>query len=234
MRPQRYDSIDRELMQFNAPTDGAIVDAGTSPEIATPHTLPGRYLRAKRMIDVIAVIGAAPAVLVVVALAAIAILLTMGRPILFIQDRVGLDGRVFKMLKLRTMRHGSFRLDHATVRNDPRITPLGAFLRRTHIDELPQLWNLLKGDMTLIGPRPEQPHLVDYYRKHIPDYDKRHTVPPGLTGLSQVFYGYAADLEETRQKIVYDLEYVRNIGLSTDLRIFIQTIRVYSSPELVR
>jgi lipopolysaccharide/colanic/teichoic acid biosynthesis glycosyltransferase len=221
-------------MQFSASDDVPVANAGSGTEIETPRKLTTPYIRVKRLIDVIAVIGAAPAVMVVIALAAIAILLTMGRPILFIQERVGLDGRVFKMLKLRTMRCGSFRVDHATIRNDPRITPLGSFLRRTHIDELPQLWNLLKGDMTLIGPRPEQPHLVDYYRKHIPDYDRRHTVPPGLTGLSQVFYGYAADLEETRQKIVYDLEYVSNIGLLTDLRIFIRTIRVYTSPELVR
>jgi lipopolysaccharide/colanic/teichoic acid biosynthesis glycosyltransferase len=192
------------------------------------------YLKAKRAIDIAVVLAIGPAVLLVVIVAALAILISMGRPILFVQDRVGLEGRVFRMLKLRTMQTGLRIVDHATVKDDPRITPLGAFLRQTHIDELPQLWNILTGDMTLIGPRPEQPHLVAHYREHIPDYDRRHTVPPGLSGLSQVAYGYAADLEETRQKVVYDLQYVDGVSPSLDLSILFRTIRIYADPRFVR
>lgn len=192
------------------------------------------YVRLKRLLDILMVLAVAPAVLLVVGVAALAILVAMGRPVFFLQDRVGLNGRVFRMWKLRTMHCGERIVGHATVKDDPRITPLGALLRRTHLDELPQLWNMLAGDMTLIGPRPEQPHLAAFYAEHIPDYDKRHSVTPGLTGLAQVYFGYAADLEETREKAVYDLRYVEDLGPALDAKIFVRTVRVYADPRFVR
>lgn len=192
------------------------------------------YRRVKRLADILLVLAVAAPVLIVVALAAVAILIAMGRPVFFVQDRVGRGGRVFRMWKLRTMHCGERIVGHATVKDDPRITPLGHFLRRTHLDELPQLWNMLTGDMTLIGPRPEQPHLADFYAQHIPGYERRHDVTPGLTGLAQVYFGYAADLEETREKAVYDLRYVENMGPLLDARIFVRTVRVYSDPRFVR
>lgn len=192
------------------------------------------YMRIKRAVDIVVTLISAPAVLFVVAGAAVAIFCLMGRPILFVQDRVGLHGRVFRMYKLRTMKSGETIVDRATIPADPRITPLGAILRRMHVDELPQLFNIIIGDMTLIGPRPEQPHLVARYREHIANYDQRHEVVPGLSGLAQVRYGYAADIEETRGKVFYDLRYVETYGPETDLQILIETIRIYADPHYVR
>ena len=125
-------------------------------------------------------------------------------------------------------------LPHATLNEDDRVTRLGNWLRRSHIDELPQLWNILIGDMSLIGPRPEQPHLARRYAIYIPGYDSRHLVRPGLSGWAQVCFGYAADIEETRQKFAYDLYYVLNIGPALDLKICAKTIQVYGNPAFVR
>ncbi|MDW6023077.1 sugar transferase [Mesorhizobium sp. BAC0120] len=192
------------------------------------------YVEVKRIFDILFVVLVAPATILLLAICALAILVSMGRPILFRQERVGKGGRVFNMCKLRTMetRHGSGVV--ATVRDDPRITPLGHWLRLAHFDELPQLWNILKGDMSLIGPRPEQPALVEAYRMALPEYDLRHSVVPGLTGWAQVYYGYAADLDETRQKLIFDLYYVRNISFRLDLKIFLRTFMIYANSKYVR
>jgi lipopolysaccharide/colanic/teichoic acid biosynthesis glycosyltransferase len=215
-----------------APSD--IKSLSAKPSLSRSEATRLIYMRVKRAIDILVTLIVAPAVLIVVAVAALAILCLMGRPIFFAQDRVGLNGRVFRMYKLRTMSLGERVIGHATLDGDPRITPLGALLRRTHVDELPQLFNIVVGDMTLIGPRPEQPHLVAYYREHIAGYDQRHSVYPGLSGLSQVCYGYAADLEETRRKVVYDLRYVESFGPKLDAYILAQTIRIYADPRYVR
>jgi lipopolysaccharide/colanic/teichoic acid biosynthesis glycosyltransferase len=192
------------------------------------------YVEVKRIFDILFVVLVAPAAILLLAICALAILVSMGRPILFRQERVGKAGRVFSMCKLRTMetRQGSDVV--ATVKDDPRITPLGHWLRLAHFDELPQLWNILKGDMSLIGPRPEQPALVEAYRTALPEYDLRHSVVPGLTGWAQVYYGYAADLDETRQKLIFDLYYVRNISFRLDVQIFIRTFMIYANSKYVR
>jgi lipopolysaccharide/colanic/teichoic acid biosynthesis glycosyltransferase len=117
---------------------------------------------------------------------------------------------------------------------DPRITPIGAFLRRTHIDEIPQLWNVFVGEMSLIGPRPEQPALVEQYGAALPAYNDRHLVKPGLSGWSQVCYGYASDLEETNIKLQYDLYYLHNFGLWLDMRIALRTILIFLNRRYVR
>jgi lipopolysaccharide/colanic/teichoic acid biosynthesis glycosyltransferase len=193
------------------------------------------YSGVKRTVDIIVVLLACPAVLVTVVLCALWIAVAMARPIFFVQDRVGRNGQVFSMLKLRTMQHRSaVKESIATSKNDPRITPVGQFLRRSHLDELPQLWNILMGHMTLIGPRPEQPELVAHYRDQIPHYDLRHLVTPGLSGWAQVYYGYAANVDETRHKLEHDLFYVQHYGPAMDLQILARTVAIYSNPKFVR
>ncbi|WP_262300267.1 sugar transferase [Microvirga sesbaniae] len=204
-------------------------------QLVISHTNSHPYCIVKRAIDVGVVLFAAPFVLLILAVASLAILMTMGRPILFVQDRVGLYGSVFSMYKLRTMRVcGSNEIQIATAKGDNRITPLGKFLRRYHIDELPQLWNVLKGDMTLIGPRPEQPNLVRNYAENLPGYELRHLVRPGISGWSQVKYGYASTLEETREKLEFDLFYVEQFGPVLDAKIVVKTAIAMFDPEHVR
>ena len=209
------------------------IDA-SCPEYISGHAKTKFYHKFKRLTDVAVVLGSAPAVLMVLLIAAAAIYLLEGRPIFFTQNRVGRSGRVFRILKLRTMVLESCNEQIATLRNDPRITPLGRFLRQSHIDELPQLWNILVGHMTLIGPRPEQPALVDHYREKLPNYDLRHAVPPGLSGWAQVNFGYAADLAETARKLDYDLEYVQRYGPLMDFLIIVRTFRIFLDPRYVR
>jgi lipopolysaccharide/colanic/teichoic acid biosynthesis glycosyltransferase len=216
--------------------DRVVLDFSDSNDLSPDKYSRSWYKPIKRAVDIVVVLLVVPAVLVVVIATALAILVSMGRPVLFAQERVGLNGRIFKMLKFRTMRPG----DHkekaatATLENDPRITPLGRLLRRSHIDELPQLWNILRGEMTLIGPRPEQVHLVTLYRHSIPNFDKRHVVKPGLSGWAQVKYGYAADENDTREKLLYDLFYVSNFGPALDLQIALHTVKISLDPRLVR
>lgn len=193
------------------------------------------YALAKRLIDIAAVLILAPIALLVLAVASLAILVSMGRPILFVQDRVGLHGKVFRIYKLRTMRVNDKSAPQiATARNDNRITPLGKLLRRCHIDELPQLWNILKGDMSLIGPRPEQPALVKEYSACISHYDLRHLVRPGISGWAQVRYAYASTVDETRKKLEYDLYYIQQFGPALDLHIAALTLAVLFNKEHVR
>ena len=207
---------------------------GSCTEASWTSSPNSSYLRIKRCIDIVAVLATAPAILIVILIAAAAIRLAEGGPVFFIQERVGRGGRIFRMLKLRTMKIHSSAYQTATIKNDPRITALGRFLRQSHIDELPQLWNIFVGDMTLIGPRPEQPLLVAQYREKLPSYDLRHTLRPGLSGWAQVNSGYAADLKETARKLDYDLEYVSRCGPAMDLLIVLRTARIFLDPRFVR
>ncbi|HXE31990.1 MAG TPA: sugar transferase [Terriglobales bacterium] len=149
-------------------------------------------------------------------------------PALLGQVRVGLHGRVFRLWKLRTMRHdaeGDGRPRFA-LESDPRATRVGAWLRAWHGDELPQLWNVLCGDMSLVGPRPERPCFVERFRDEIPDYDRRHCIRPGITGWAQVNTGYAGDCAATRIKTRFDLAYLQTAGWNRDWRIWCLTWRV--------
>ena len=184
------------------------------------------YRTRKRLMDIGLVVIALPVAVPLLLIGAALVLFTMGRPILFVQPRVGLGGRVFRMLKLRTM-HVSSPTSTAkatTGRDDLRITPLGRWLRRFRIDELPQLWNVLVGDMSVVGPRPEWTLLSDSYTERLPVYAYRHLVRPGITGWAQVKGGYAADLAETRAKVGYDLFYIKNLSFSLDVQILVRTI----------
>jgi lipopolysaccharide/colanic/teichoic acid biosynthesis glycosyltransferase len=182
------------------------------------------YRAGKRLVDLVAVLLLAPLVLPVLLLAMIALILSFDGPVFFTQMRVGRGGRPFRIWKLRTMRaDASVEPSSATAPRDPRITPVGALLRRFHIDELPQLWNILVGEMSLIGPRPEMTCLAESYVAEAPVYAWRHLLRPGVTGWAQVCAGYAGDLEETRVKLSYDLFYVKNLCLTLDLKIMART-----------
>ncbi len=147
-------------------------------------------------------------------------------PVLFKQVRVGLGGRRFTMYKLRTMYVDAEKESGAVWAkdNDPRIIPCGRFMRLSHLDELPQLINVLRGEMSLVGPRPERPEIIRELMMHIPNYLDRLEVKPGLTGLAQIENGYDSSIESAREKVAWDLKYVRTRGWALDMKILGRTI----------
>lgn len=148
-------------------------------------------------------------------------------PIFFCQIRVGEAGRQFNVYKFRTMRQDAEAAGAKWAsKNDPRVTSVGLFMRKTRIDEVPQLWNVLRGDMAFVGPRPERPEFVPWLTEQLPFYDLRHIIRPGLTGWAQVRYGYGATLDEAREKLAYDLYYVKHASLGFDLLIMFETIKI--------
>jgi lipopolysaccharide/colanic/teichoic acid biosynthesis glycosyltransferase len=182
------------------------------------------YRRAKRTLDFVVVVILLPVAVPLAAIAALGVLLTMGRPVFFIQPRVGLGGRQFAMIKLRTMRLAADGAeDRPTVARDDRVTPLGRVLRRFRLDELPQLANVLRGEMSVIGPRPEWALLAQGFERQEPKYALRQLVRPGITGWAQVRSGPAADLAETRVKLTYDLFYLKHLSFALDLQILWRT-----------
>ncbi|MEO6922201.1 MAG: sugar transferase, partial [Bryocella sp.] len=147
-------------------------------------------------------------------------------PIFFRQTRVGVGGRLFQVFKFRTMGTDAEAAGAQwATKNDPRVTKVGGFMRKTRIDEVPQLWNVLRGEMSFVGPRPERPEFVSWLSTELPFYYLRNTIRPGLTGWAQVRYGYGATLAETREKLEYDLYYVKNMCLGLDLLIMFETIK---------
>jgi lipopolysaccharide/colanic/teichoic acid biosynthesis glycosyltransferase len=201
---------------------------GQGPDIMTdPAGMPPavRDRPAKRVLDlVLALILLVPAAAVLLVLAVLVKLTSRG-PVLYSQTRVGKNGRPYTLRKLRTMVHHSESLTGPrwSLPGDPRITRLGGFLRRTHLDELPQLWNVLCGHMSLIGPRPERPEFVPALAKAIHHYRERLAVRPGVTGLAQVQLPSDTTVESVRLKLAYDLWYAQNQTLWLDLRILLAT-----------
>jgi exopolysaccharide biosynthesis polyprenyl glycosylphosphotransferase len=185
---------------------------------------PYHYL--KRLFDVIA--SAALLVLMspLILLSALAVWLGSGRPVLFRQPRVGREGQVFTVFKFRTMRVETSEADSDiyTRENDPRITREGRWLRKLRLDELPQLFNVLRGDMSLIGPRAEWIKCAERYERKIPFYHFRHLVKPGITGWAQVNYPYGESDEDAVEKLKYDLYYIRHYSLKLDAMIVLKTI----------
>jgi lipopolysaccharide/colanic/teichoic acid biosynthesis glycosyltransferase len=161
----------------------------------------------------------------VILLACLLVKLTSRGPVFYEQTRVGRGGRPFTIYKIRSMYDHCERASGVvwSRKGDPRVTPLGRFLRRTHLDELPQLWNILRGDMSLIGPRPERPEFVPQLEAAIPHYRDRLQVLPGLTGLAQVHLEADSDLASVERKLVFDLYYIKTLGFWTDLRIVLAT-----------
>jgi lipopolysaccharide/colanic/teichoic acid biosynthesis glycosyltransferase len=163
------------------------------------------------------------------AVVAAAVRLSSPGPILYEQERVGLGGRVFRIHKFRSMQADA---EAATGpvwsagASDARITPVGRFLRMTRLDELPQLWNVLRGDMSIVGPRPERPSFVSQLTETIPFYGQRHVLKPGLTGWAQVRYTYGATVEDAIEKLQYDLYYIKNLSLTLDVVIVIETLKI--------
>ena len=188
--------------------------------------LPSEFsLRAKRARDLIlATLIAAPALLAIGACMALVKITSRG-PALYSQQRVGRWGRVFTIYKVRTMRD-QCEADSGpkwSLPGDPRITPLGRILRATHLDELPQLWNVFRNEMSLIGPRPERPEIAAKLREQIPGYDLRSAVLPGVTGLAQVHLPPDTTVDSVRRKLRHDLAYVRGMGLALDAAILWKT-----------
>lgn len=186
--------------------------------------------RLKRIFDIAASLFVLVVALPLIALAALAIWLESGcrGPILYRQTRVGRNGRSFEVFKFRSMRNDAEQPGQAVwaQKNDPRITRVGAVLRRFRIDELPQLFNVLWGDMSFVGPRPERPEFVDSLKESNPHYADRHRVKPGLTGWAQIRYPYGASEEDAFRKLQYDLYYVKNRSVYLDLVILLQTAEV--------
>ena len=182
----------------------------------------------KRLFDVIASSLLLLFALPVIIITALLIRLEGGGPIFYRQERVGQGGRVFEILKFRSMRNDAERDGKPkwAISNDVRITRIGRFIRRTRIDELPQIINVLSGEMSFVGPRPERPFFVRQLVQEIPFYAARHSVKPGITGWAQVRYPYGASLQDASQKLQYDLYYVKNHSLFLDLLILVETVEV--------
>jgi len=182
----------------------------------------------KRFIDIVLSVFGLTVSSPVLIFAAILIKLDSKGPVIYKQIRLGKDKREFRIYKLRSMRQDAEKGTGAVwaKKNDPRITALGRILRKSRIDEIPQLVNVFRGDMSIVGPRPERPELVLQLKQHIKDYEKRLLVKPGITGLAQVLHKYDESLEDVKKKVQYDLAYIQNRNLSTDLRIMARTFGV--------
>ncbi len=190
----------------------------------------------KRIMDILISMALLTVMLPILAISAIAIKLTSNGPVFYRQERVGLNKQVFGVLKLRSMvvdaeqaGEPKFAQEH-----DPRVTAVGGFLRRTRIDEIPQTLNVLMGDMSFVGPRPERSYFVNQLEEKVPFYRERHCMKPGITGWAQIRYPYGASFEDSRRKLEYDLYYIKNYSLFLDLLIILQTLRVVLFPHGVR
>lgn len=186
-----------------------------------------RYARFKRLLDMVCALAGSVILVAVTPVVIVGNLIANRGPLLYRQPRTGRHGHVFEILKLRTMSAGASGTDSSdpTVEADPRVTPWGRVLRRTHVDELPQVLNILRGELSIVGPRPEQPHLVEQLSDKIPFYRLRHLVRPGLTGWAQVKYHYGADDLDALEKLQYEFFYLRHQGLGLDLRVLARTLR---------
>ena len=197
---------------------------------------PRALMTAKRMVDVVSaaagvVIGAPLFVMV-----AAVIRMTSAGPVFYHQKRVGERGRHFRLHRFRTMRTDAEAATEAVIaaEQDVRVTPVGHVLRKTRLDELPQLWNILRGEMSLVGPRPERPEFVKDLTEEIPFYGQRHVVKPGLTGWAQVRYSNAATVADTMETLQYDLFYIKNLSMVLDLLIVFSTVKTVLRREGAR
>ncbi|MDP1795537.1 MAG: exopolysaccharide biosynthesis polyprenyl glycosylphosphotransferase [Acidimicrobiales bacterium] len=183
------------------------------------------YARAKRLVDLAGALVGLPVLLALIPVVWLANLVGNRGPLLYRQERTGKDGVTFRIIKFRTMRPSTSTVGTWTTNDDPRITPVGKWLRLTHLDEAPQLVNILRGDLSFVGPRPEQPHYVDELVEKIPFYALRHLVRPGLTGWAQVKYAYGATELDALEKLQYEFYYLRHQSLTLDARILGRTVR---------
>jgi lipopolysaccharide/colanic/teichoic acid biosynthesis glycosyltransferase len=185
------------------------------------------YLRApyKRILDVVICIGALPVAFPLFLLGLLLTGITSKGPLVFSQVRTGRSGQPFTLYKIRTLKVGTTDRNAGMRKDDPSVEFFGYFLRRWRIDELPQMWNILKGEMSWVGPRPERPELIEGRYGTLPQYHRRHEALPGITGWAQVHFPDATP-DEAERKLPFDLEYVDNASLAMDLRILLRTVNV--------
>jgi len=184
-------------------------------------------LNIKRFIGIVLSLFSLLVGLPIIIVSALLIKLDSKGPIFYKQDRVGLDGRIFRLVKLRSMTVDAEANGAVWAKKeDPRVTRVGRIIRKLRIDEIPQMWNVLKGDMNFFGPRPERPEFVEMLKEKIPYYDLRHAVKPGITGWAQVNYPYGASVEDALEKLKYDLFYIKNLSPFLDFHILLRTVRV--------
>lgn len=187
-----------------------------------------KFAEAKVIFDfifsVIALILLSP----LIALIALGVKLTSPGPVFYTQDRVGQKGQLFKIIKFRTMVDAAESQSGIVwaQKSDPRLTQFGKFLRDHHLDELPQFLNVIKGEMSIIGPRPERPYFVDQFSESIPGYTRRHAIKPGITGLAQTRQNYDVTLDDVKRKLAMDVMYIKQMCWIVDFRIFFQTVRI--------
>lgn len=223
VRRQPYDPL-RQLGRL--PLDRLSEDEWLSS--ASREGLRGRYYaHLKRSLDICFAVGLGMLALPLLLVAGIAIAIESPGSIIYSQIRIGLNGRQFRIYKLRSMRRDA-EINGAVYAetNDSRVTRVGRFLRLSRIDELPQLWNVLHGDMSMIGPRPERPEFTAMLEQEVPHYAKRYATKPGLTGWAQIRYQYVSTVEETARKLEYDLYYLKYASMALDLGILLATVRV--------
>ena len=182
----------------------------------------------KRAIDVMVSLAALVVLSPLYAIVSIIIKATSPGPIFYLQERVGLHNKPFNIIKFRSMVENAepSGKPQLTSDNDPRITPFGRFMRKYRIDELPQFWNVLKGEMSIVGPRPERQYYVDQIIKRVPAYALLHQVRPGITSMGMVKYGYAQNVDEMVERVAYDLMYLNNMSLLNDIKILIYTVKI--------
>jgi lipopolysaccharide/colanic/teichoic acid biosynthesis glycosyltransferase len=208
------------------PEPTTLVAVGTGIVGLTTHLARRYFDLAKEVFDLVAGVALLILTLPILGICALMAKISSRGPVLFTQVRVGRGGKLFRMYKLRTMYQDAESVTGAVwaSHRDPRVVPMLRWLRQSHLDELPQLLNVVRGDMSLVGPRPERPEILAELEKAYPDIRKRLAVRPGITGLAQVKNGYDTDLEAVRHKLTADLEYIEQRNWSTELRILAATV----------
>ena len=180
----------------------------------------------KRLVDILAASFGLIISFPCICICSIAIIIDSPGPVFYLQQRVGKKGKPYKLIKFRSMTLNAEKDGPVWAgKDDSRITKVGSFIRKVRIDEIPQLWNVLKGEMSFVGPRPERPIFVEQLEKIIPYYSLRHNIKPGITGWAQICYPYGASAEDALRKLEYDLYYIKNLSLRMDLWIIFQTIK---------
>ncbi len=232
--PEPLSTLERQLvsvLQIVSARDSLlglrnVREIGGMPFVALhTHVMPTSQARLKRVFDVLLLLVISPVALVVTAAVALFVRLAAGAPVLYHQTRVGRGGELFEVLKFRTMYQGAEQDTGAVLaeRDDPRVVPALRWLRAMRLDELPQLWNVLRGEMSIVGPRPERPELTERWESLIPGYSRRCEIPPGITGLAQVHGRYHTDPE---YKLGHDLQYLANWSPVLDVQILLRTVLV--------
>jgi lipopolysaccharide/colanic/teichoic acid biosynthesis glycosyltransferase len=234
-----FDSTSKNLLDTIASRRLVIFDANTIIEVlwgriplsnlttekVRSFSPPPIYKKIKRVTELLLIVASMPIALTIALITSLAIFIDSPGPILFRQKRTGFRGETFTLLKFRSMVDARQDDNIFAAKEDKRITRVGRVIRRLRLDELPQLWNVILGEMSIIGPRPEQEQFAQRYNSVIPLYAFRHNVPPGITGWAQVMHGYAASDQEAREKLEFDFYYIKNMSAWLDLVVLVKTVR---------